>query len=156
MLNPKPDLTNVLLKRRSSPGKSPDLCNGRGGNREEKKLTFAGNYSITTSMLKSALGRLRLVALSEGISFLLLLAVGMPLKYFAGLPEAVKILGWIHGLLFMWYLAALTEVSLLHRWAIRKIILAFSASLVPFGPFLLDPRLKQEQKALEQEKEAVK
>jgi integral membrane protein len=107
-------------------------------------------------MLKSALGRLRLVALSEGISFLLLLAVGMPLKYFAGLPEAVKILGWIHGLLFMWYLAALTEVSLLHRWAIRKIILAFSASLVPFGPFLLDPRLKQEQKALEQEKEAVK
>ena len=47
------------------------------------------------------MGRLRAVGMVEAVSFLLLLGVAMPLKYFAGMPLAVKIAGWIHGLLFI-------------------------------------------------------
>ena len=52
-------------------------------------------------MLRTTVGRLRAAGMVEAVSFLLLLGVAMPLKYFAGMPLAVKFAGWIHGLLFL-------------------------------------------------------
>ncbi|MGI9107409.1 MAG: DUF3817 domain-containing protein [Pyrinomonadaceae bacterium] len=98
-------------------------------------------------MLKTPIGRLRLIAFIEGISFLLLLGVAMPLKYFAGLPEAVKAVGWIHGLLFVFYLMAVAEVTIRRRWSLAWILGAFVAALIPFGTFVLDARLRREETA---------
>ncbi|MEP7128906.1 MAG: DUF3817 domain-containing protein, partial [Chitinophagales bacterium] len=59
----------------------------------------------------TSIGRLRLAGITEGISFLVLLFIAMPLKYFADIPEAVKYTGWLHGLLFILYLVALANVK---------------------------------------------
>ena len=90
---------------------------------------------------------MRVIAFIEGISFLVLLSVAMPLKYFAGLPAPVKVVGWIHGLLFVLYLIAVAEVSFKHRWSLAKILGALIASLIPCGTFVLDARLRGEEAA---------
>ena len=96
-------------------------------------------------MLRTPIGRLRVIAFIEGVSFLLLLGVAMPLKYFAGLPAAVQIVGWIHGVLFVLYLLAVAEVTVKHRWSLAMGAVALIASLIPFGTFLLDARLRREE-----------
>jgi integral membrane protein len=95
-------------------------------------------------MLKDPLGRLRVLGLCEGVSFLLLLGVAMPLKYWAGYPMAVRIVGWLHGLLFMGYCWTLFEVAVARGWPLGKIIKLFVAALVPFGPFVMDRSLREE------------
>ena len=94
------------------------------------------------------LGRFRLVAISEGISFLLLLFIAMPLKYAAGMPEGVTYVGWAHGLLFVLYILALISASISLNWKFKKIMVAFLASLVPFGTFILDKRLQKEERSV--------
>jgi integral membrane protein len=94
--------------------------------------------------MRTPIGRLRGIAFFEGISFLLLLGVAMPLKYFAAFPAPVKIIGWIHGLLFVLYLIAVAEVSVKRQWSRAQILGALVASVVPFGTFVLDARLRQE------------
>jgi len=98
-------------------------------------------------LLRTPVGRFRAVAIIEGVSYLLLLGVAMPAKYFAGFPEAVLVVGWAHGMLFVLYLVSLAEVSLARRWRLLRILGAFVASLVPFGTFLLDARLRREGSA---------
>lgn len=98
--------------------------------------------------MKTSLSRFRIIGIAEGISFLILLAIAMPLKYYAGLPLAVKYTGWVHGLLFILYVIALAQVSISKKWPLLKIIIAFGASLIPFGTIILDSRLKKEELAL--------
>jgi integral membrane protein len=86
---------------------------------------------------------LRSVALVEAVSFLVLLGVAMPLKYLAGLPLAVKIVGWAHGVLFVWLLIALVLVKLRARWSVRDAGVVLLAALLPFGPFVIDRRLRE-------------
>lgn len=88
------------------------------------------------------LRRLRQLALIEGGSFIVLLFVAMPLKYFAGLPLAVKIVGLVHGILFMLVVLALVQVMITVRWPMGRGLLVFISALVPFGPFLLDRRMR--------------
>jgi integral membrane protein len=90
---------------------------------------------------------LRSVALVEAVSFLLLLGIAMPLKYLAGLPMAVKIVGWAHGLLFVWLLIALAIVKLRARWTWREAGVVLLAALLPFGPFVIDRRLREAARA---------
>ncbi|MFZ4682736.1 MAG: DUF3817 domain-containing protein [Terrimicrobiaceae bacterium] len=85
---------------------------------------------------------LRIVALIEGVSFLVLLGVAMPLKYAAGLPQAVKIFGWAHGVLFVALCLLLLKVTLEERWPLTRSAMVFIAALLPFGPFIIDKRLK--------------
>jgi integral membrane protein len=99
-------------------------------------------------VLKTAIGRLRAIGLLEGASFLVLLGVAMPLKYFAGIPIAVKIVGWMHGLLFIGFCAALADATRTHGWGIGRAGLGFIAALVPFGTFVFDGSLRREQRAL--------
>lgn len=96
-------------------------------------------------MFKSAIGRLRLVGFYEGISFLVLLLIAMPLKYWAGIPQAVTFVGGLHGLLFVLYMLAVLHVWIAHRWSIFKVAAAFIAAFLPFGTFVLDKKLLRDQ-----------
>jgi integral membrane protein len=88
--------------------------------------------------LSTPLGRFLLVGLLEGISYLVLLCIAMPLKYMADMPEAVRIAGMVHGVLFILFVLLLIQVMIEHKWSIGKGFLAFLASIVPFGTFFLD------------------
>ncbi|MGG1633426.1 hypothetical protein BK120_20215 [Paenibacillus sp. FSL A5-0031] len=96
-------------------------------------------------MLKTAMGRLRVVGFIEGLSFLLLLLIAMPLKYWADIPEPVTIVGGLHGLLFVLYILAVFHVWIKHRWSILKAAAAFIAAFLPFGTFILDKKLLRDQ-----------
>lgn len=92
----------------------------------------------------SELRQLRVVALLEGLSFVVLLFVAMPLKYWAGLPLAVRIVGSLHGLLFLAFLWALFRAALERDWPPTRWGLALLSSLLPFGTFVFDRSLKRE------------
>jgi integral membrane protein len=91
-------------------------------------------------MLKTALGRFRFIGLIEGISFLLLL-IAMPFKYWADFPLGVTVMGSLHGLLFVLYAFALLHVWIVDRWSFLKVVIAFIASFLPFGTFILDKKM---------------
>ena len=97
---------------------------------------------------KTPLGRFRLIAIIEGISYLVLLFIAMPLKYWGGVPDAVKYTGWAHGILFMLFIVALLHVWINNKWSFIKATLAFISSLIPFGTFLLDKSLIKEEKTM--------
>ena len=99
-------------------------------------------------MLKTPIGRLRAIGILEAISFLVLLGIAMPLKYFAGLPEAVKVAGWTHGVLFMLFCALLLEAKQQASWSFRQTGAVLVAALLPFGPFIIDGRLRREEQFL--------
>ncbi len=95
-------------------------------------------------MLKTPLDRLRIIGLLEGASFLILLFIAMPLKYMAGLPQMVRVVGSAHGLLFVIFVLAVLDVAVRLRWPLTRVIAALAASVVPFGPFVLDAHLRRE------------
>lgn len=92
----------------------------------------------------TALRQLRLVALLEGMSFLALLFIAMPLKYLADLPIAVRIVGSAHGGLFLMFLAVLYRAGSARGWPRRRWLIAFVSSIVPFGTFMFDRSLRRE------------
>lgn len=98
---------------------------------------------MINKLLKTALGRLRIVAFVEGCSFLLL-GFTMILKYKYAMPQPNYIVGLAHGLLFVMYVVLLIQVSFLHKWRIIKMFWAFLASLIPFGTFYADKVLFRE------------
>ncbi|MFY0605250.1 MAG: DUF3817 domain-containing protein [Cyclobacteriaceae bacterium] len=86
------------------------------------------------------LGRLRILALLEGISYLLLF-VAMPIKYGLDIPEPNYIVGMAHGLLFILYVIVSLQCSLIHRWGLMNSIIVLVASLLPFGTFYVDKKI---------------
>lgn len=90
--------------------------------------------------LFSTLGRFRLIAFLEGISYILLLFVAMPLKYALNLPAMVQIVGMAHGILFVAYVFLLISVIIDQEWSILFGIGLFAASLLPFGTFYADAK----------------
>jgi integral membrane protein len=95
----------------------------------------------------TALRHLRVIAFCEGVSFLVLLLVAMPLKYAFGMPAAVRVVGSVHGLLFLLFALALFRVASERHWPARRWLGAFVASLVPGGTFVLDRSLRREEVA---------
>jgi integral membrane protein len=89
----------------------------------------------------TALGRLRLVGFAEGLSFLILLFVAMPLKYVWGQPEAVRSFGSVHGLLFVLYVLLVFQNKAEHGWDNRRAWLLLLLSVLPFGTFYADAKL---------------
>ena len=89
----------------------------------------------------------RMIALAEVISFLTLLGIAMPMKYFMGMPEVVRVVGSIHGGLFMLYVGLLAVVHFRHRWSLLFSLYAFVASIIPFGTFVLDKHLREKEAA---------
>ena len=92
-------------------------------------------------------GRFRIVAFWEGISYLLLLFVAMPLKYGFGIDMAVRIVGMTHGVLFLGYCVTLAFAA--RRLGAHRSLLALVLSVVPGGTFWLEARLRQDERELE-------
>jgi len=84
---------------------------------------------------------LRWSALFEGSSLLLLLGVAMPLKYYADIPEAVKIIGPIHGILFLTFIVLLLSHAIKGELNFIKTLTGFFASFIPFGTFIFKAKV---------------
>jgi integral membrane protein len=80
----------------------------------------------------------RLIALLEGISFLILILIGVPLKYFQNNDAIVKAIGMPHGLLFIFYVFASYVIKLKLNWSIKTYAIIISAAVIPFGTFYTD------------------
>ncbi len=88
----------------------------------------------------STIQRFRWVALLEGLSFLVLLFIAMPLKYWADLPLLVKYVGWAHGVLFISYIVLAVPLYTRVKWPMDRIYGVGIASLLPFGTFVMERR----------------
>ena len=92
--------------------------------------------------MKNPVSLLRSVALLEAVSYLLLLFIAMPLKYLWSMPLAVRVVGSIHGALFVIFCIALWRVLMHTKWPFSRAMLVFIASLLPFVPFFIDHRMR--------------
>ena len=86
---------------------------------------------------------LRVVGLLEGLAFLLLLFIAMPMKYMFDNPVLVKYVGMGHGVLFILFLIVLFAVCEKQKWSITIFLMGLAASILPFGPFVFDRKLKR-------------
>lgn len=108
---------------------------------QKQKIIF--KMTTKDNSLKTPLGRLLKIGFAEGVSFLVLLFIAMPLKYMAGMPTPVRIIGMLHGVLFIGYAFALLQAKIAYQWSIKKATIAFLLSFVPFGTFYLESVLKK-------------
>ena len=93
-------------------------------------------------LLLSSVGRLRVLGIIEGISMLVLLFIAMPLKYMAGKPEMVRLVGSIHGGLFVLLVLYALYVGFEKGWSFWKVtVWILIGSIFPFGPFIVDHKL---------------
>lgn len=76
----------------------------------------------------------------EGLSLLVLLGIAMPLKYLAGQPLAVRVVGSLHGLLWVVYMLMLARVWRTLKWPLGTVVIAGVASVLPFGPWWFERR----------------
>lgn len=92
-------------------------------------------------MQKTNLGLLRIIGLLEGVSFLALLLIAMPLKYIFNIPDFIYSTGMAHGILFGLYGFFVIIVSQQMKWKKITIFYALFASVVPFGTFIADKKI---------------
>jgi integral membrane protein len=83
------------------------------------------------------------VATLEGLSLLVLLGVAMPLKYFGGLPIAVRVVGLLHGLAFLAYAVILVDALATRQWSARTAGLGLLAAFLPAGTFVFVSRQRR-------------
>jgi len=93
-------------------------------------------------MIKNSVKKFRLMGMIEGYSYLILLFIAMPLKYFAGYPIYVKVAGMTHGILFILFSLLLLKALDDAKWSHKESALFFIASLIPFGTFFTDKKIK--------------
>ena len=96
------------------------------------------------------IGNFRIIGFIEGISYLALLFIAMPLKYMMGIAIATKIVGMIHGLLFIVFLIILMQAAQKHNFSMKDSVIFFIASLIPFGTFYTDKRLNKLEDEIKQ------
>jgi integral membrane protein len=94
-------------------------------------------------LLSKPLSRLRFIGLLEGCTLLILVAIAAPLRHLAGFPIATRVMGPIHGFVFILYLVALIDCISGGAWTAREIARGAFACLVPFGTFLNDGLIRR-------------
>ena len=82
----------------------------------------------------------RVVAFLEGVSYLLLLFIATPIKYFGEDPQYVKMLGMPHGMLFIGYVILAFLLKSHYGWNNKNFAIVLVASLIPFGTFYIDKK----------------
>ena len=82
----------------------------------------------------------RIIALLEGISYVLLLFIATPIKYMADDPQYVKMLGMPHGLLFIAYVVMAVLISKDLKWTSKTLWIVLVAAIIPFGTFYIDKK----------------
>ena len=80
----------------------------------------------------------RVVAFLEGVSYILLLFLAVPIKYFLGDEQWVKLLGMPHGALFVGYLAVAVLLKSVEKWSAKDLFIILICSIFPFGTFYVD------------------
>ena len=80
----------------------------------------------------------RIVALLEGVSYILLLFIATPIKYLLNDPQYVKLLGMPHGILFVAYVAFAFLFKKEFSWTNKEFLMVLLASIIPFGTFYID------------------
>ncbi|MFN4763583.1 DUF3817 domain-containing protein [Gillisia sp. Q332] len=90
--------------------------------------------------LKTKISTFRWISILEGISFLVLLFLAMPLKYFFDLPQMVQIVGMAHGVLFLAYIAGAVFMYSPLNWRPQTLLVAIVCSVIPFGPFYIEKK----------------
>ena len=80
----------------------------------------------------------RIIALLEGLSYIFLLFVAVPVKYYLGDPSYVKLLGMPHGVLFVVYLGFAFYFKQEQNWSIKILAIVLLSSVLPFGTFYVD------------------
>ncbi|MFO7825065.1 MAG: DUF3817 domain-containing protein [Cyclobacterium sp.] len=104
---------------------------------------------MTNEERLAILKRFRIISITEGISMLVLVFIAMPLKWIFELPDMVTYVGWIHGILFILYILVLFPTSRKLRWSFQNALFALIASVLPFGPFLFDRKLRKQEAMIE-------
>lgn len=94
-------------------------------------------------MSEKPLKRFRFMGLLEGGSLLILVFLAMPLKYFFGMPEAVSVVGSIHGFLFVIYCLMIAYMTFIVRWPFIYSVIAVIVAFIPFGNILFDRKLEK-------------
>ena len=91
-------------------------------------------------LLKTNIGRLRIIAFLEGLSLILLGFVAVPLKYMPGNPIGSEVLGPIHGALFLLFIINTISVAIEYDWGFsnRTTWMVLISSFIPFGTFYMD------------------
>ncbi|RYG46076.1 DUF3817 domain-containing protein [bacterium] len=97
------------------------------------------------SLQATHLERVRSIGIAEGVSFLLLLLVAMPLKYAAGEPAGVKAMGAVHGGMFVVYILTVLLAFRPLRWGFVRLLVMLAAGFIPLGTFFIEPRLRREE-----------
>ncbi|WP_225036386.1 DUF3817 domain-containing protein [Winogradskyella sp. SM1960] len=82
----------------------------------------------------------RIIALLEGVSYILLLFIATPIKYLSDDPQYVTMLGMPHGILFMAYVVIAVLISSDMKWPTRTLWIVLFASIIPFGTFYIDKK----------------
>lgn len=78
----------------------------------------------------------------EGYSYLVLVFIAMPMKYLLAMPLAVKVVGMVHGVLFIIFCLYLIKAWQESKWSFKENIIFFIASLIPFGTFFTKNKIK--------------
>ena len=95
--------------------------------------------------MSSPLLRYRVMAYIVGVLLVVLVFIGMPLKYIGDVPQVVAVVGTAHGFLYMVYLVTALELAIRRRWSIVKILVVFAAGLVPFLTFYVERRVTAQE-----------
>lgn len=118
---------------------------GRSRLKSHRAVVSLGPLLMALDLKHSLIDRLRLFSLLDGISYVILLGIAMPLKYFADMPIAVRIVGSLHGgifLVFCWFLLmCLLKKKLTFGWC----VIVFLCAITPLAPFFLDHKLKEKK-----------
>lgn len=80
----------------------------------------------------------RIISFLEGTTYLLLLFIATPIKYFLDDPQYVKLLGMPHGLLFVAYIVIAYLIKADMQWKGGDFRIVLLASIIPFGTFYID------------------
>ena len=95
-----------------------------------------------SNLFKTKVGRLRIIGFLEGVTLLILIFIAVPLKYFFDSPELTRVLGPIHGAVFLLFLFNALSVGVEQQWKFKsttaKVILA---CFIPFGTFYIDSKI---------------
>jgi len=94
-------------------------------------------------MSETSLKRFRFMGILEGSSLLILLFLAMPLKYFFDMPEAVSVVGSIHGFLFVSYCLMIVYMTFIVKWPFIYSVIAVIVAFIPFGNILFDRKLQK-------------
>jgi len=103
---------------------------------------FNGVYlcSLLFTTMNISVKLFKIISILEGLSFIILLGIAMPLKYIWGNPEMVRIVGMAHGILFIAYLYGAYFISKKLQWSTQTLLIVLLCSILPFGPFYADKK----------------